>query len=38
MLHQGRMLIQGSVDALLLETSMRTVKDAFNRLTHGDDE
>jgi ABC-2 type transport system ATP-binding protein len=36
-LHQGRLLMQGGVDALLLETGTRTVKDAFNRLTRGDD-
>lgn len=36
-LHQGRLLMQGGVDGLLRETGTVSVKDAFNRLTRGDD-
>lgn len=35
-LHQGRVLMQGSARAMLTETGSGTVKDAFNQLTRGD--
>lgn len=34
-LHQGRVLLQGSARSLLAETGSETVKDAFNLLTRG---
>jgi ABC-2 type transport system ATP-binding protein len=35
-LHRGRVLMQGSAEALLRNTGTETVEDAFNRLTRGE--
>jgi hypothetical protein len=35
-LHEGRVLVQGTAQAMMHSTSTETVGDAFNRLTRGE--